>query len=363
MIKELKLNIGSMRDCTSFVRRTWPVFAFIIPIVLLYASYPGSFEGDTTWIGSWQGRFFYIFFLWLLVLETTLSWETLGKSKINKIGSIKAVILVAVSLLPTIYAVVANFLGANAVIVNLAAQQGIPGADRMPLAAEDFVFAVLFNVIILLMHGKQGIKNFSISAFFLVIIGLMYMVDDIYPYGRFTPFQLIVPTTTNLAAQTLNLMGYSTIMKQITSLFWGSMPELTAWDPRMPSQTYTSFSIAWPCAGVESLIIYTVTILLFLKRSSIPGWYKIVYFVIGAVVTYFINVLRIVSIFVVAMNDGNWMQFHNIYGPLYSISWIISYPLIIVGSQLLWGRIRTRRERARNRAEPLLSQRSLDSLG
>jgi thaumarchaeosortase len=271
--------------------------------------------------------------------------------------------LIMVSALPMIYVIAANFLGANAIIVDLAKQQSIYFWNLIPLVVEYFIFAALFNVIILLMYGKQGIKNFSISAFFLIIIGLLYMVDDVYPYGRFTPFQLIVPTTTNLAAQTLNVMGYSTIMKQITSPFWGSMPELTAWDPRMPSQTYTSFSIAWPCAGVESLIIYTVTILLFLKRSSIPRWSKIVYFVIGAVVTYFINVLRIVSIFVVAMNDGNWMQFHNIYGPLYSISWIISYPLIIVGSQLLWGRIKTRRERTKNRVEPLLSQRSLDSLG
>jgi thaumarchaeosortase len=357
MIKELKLNIGSMRNCTSFVRRTWPALAFIIPIVLLYASYPGSFEGDTTWIGSWQGRFFYIFFLWLLVLETTLSWETLGKSKINKIRSTKAVTLVRVSLLPTIYAVVANFLGANAIIVNLAAQQGIPGAGRLPLAVEYFVFAVLFNVIILLMYGKQGIGNFSISAFFLITIGILYTIDDVYPFGRFTPFQLIVPTTAFLAANVLNLMGYRTIWYGNTD----GMPTYRAGDAH--GNYSQAFSIAWPCAGVESLLIYTVTILLFLKRSAIPRWHKVIYFVIGAVVTYFINVLRIVSIYLTSINHGDVDRFHNIFGPLYSISWIISYPLIIVGSQLLWSRIKTRRERTKNRVEPLLSQRSLDSLG
>lgn len=351
------MNIGSMRDCTSFVRRTWPAFAFIIPIVLLYASYPGSFEGDATWIGSWQGRFFYIFFLWLLVLETTLSWEKLEKSKISKICSIKAVTLVAVSLLPTMYAVVANFLGANAIIVNLAAQQGIPGAARLPLAVEYFVFAVLFSAVVLLMYGTRGFKNYSISAFFLVIIGTVYIVDDVYPQGVFTPFQLIVPTTAYLAAGALNLMGYHTL--------WlgnrGGTPTYIAWDAH--GNYSQAFSIAWPCAGVESLLIYTVTILLFLKRSAIPRWHKVIYFVIGAVVTYFINVLRIVSIYLTSINHGDWLRFHNVYGPLYSISWIISYPLIIVGSQLLWSRIKTRRERTKNRVEPLLSQRSLDSLG
>ena len=355
----MKWNATPIRKNVGLIKRLLPFLALIVPIVLLYALYPKSFEGD--WEGSWQGRFFYIFFLWLVILETILSWEDLEKSKISKVGSIRTAVLIVAVVLPTVYIVAANFLGVNTIIVNLAEQVGIFFHNRMPLVAEYLVFAILFNAITLLMYGKRSIKDFSISAFFLVIIGLVYMVDDVYPYGRFTPFQLIVPTTTNLAAQTLNLMGYSTSVKQITTLFWGSMPELTAWDPRMPSQTYTSFSIAWPCAGVESLIIYTVTILLFLKRSSIPRWSKIVYFVIGAVVTYFINALRIVSIFVVAMNDGNWMQFHNIYGPLYSISWIISYPLIIIGSQLLWSKTRTRRER-KNQAEPL-SQIGLDSLG
>lgn len=357
MMKELKLNVGSMRDRTSFVRRTWPAFAFIIPIVLLYASYPGSFEGDTTWIGSWQGRFFYFFFLWLLVLETTLSWETLEKSKISKIRSIKAVTLVAVSLLPTIYTVVANFLGANAIIVNLAAQQGIPGAGRLPLAVEYFAFAVLFSAVVLLMYGTHGFRSYSISAFFLVIIGTVYIVDDVYPQGAFTPFQLIVPTTAYLAAGALNLMGYRTLW--LGNL--GGMPTFRADDAYGNQSGY--FSIAWPCAGVESLLIYTVVILLFLKRSAIPRWHKVIYFVIGAVVTYFVNVLRIVSIYLTSINHGDVLRFHNIYGPLYSISWIISYPLIIIGSQLLWSRIRIRRDGTKNQAKPLLSQRGLDSLG
>jgi len=339
MIKELQLNIEPLKKGTSLVRKTWPAFVFIIPIFLLYASYPGSFEGDTTWIGSWQGRFLYIFFLWLLVLETILSWETLGKSKINKIGSIKGVTLVAVSLLPTIYTVVANFLGANTIIVSLAAQQGISagGASRMPLAVEYLVFAALFSAVILLMYGTHGFKNYSVSAFFLIIIGTVYIVDDVYPQGVFTPFQLIVPTTAYLAAGALNLMGYHTL--------WlgnrGGMPTYIAWDAH--GNYSIPFSVAWPCAGVESLLIYTVVILLFLKRSAFPRLHKVIYFMIGAVITYFINVLRIVSIYLTSINHGDWLRFHNIYGPLYSISWTISYPLIIIGSQLLWSRIKTRR--------------------
>lgn len=64
---------------------------------------------------------------------------------------------------------------------------------------------------------------------------------------------------------------------------------------------------------------------------------------LGVVVTYFINVLRIVTIFVIGINGGDWMAFHNIYGQLYSITWIVSYPLLIIGSQMLWAKIKNRR--------------------
>jgi len=338
-------------------KRLLPFLALIAPIILLYISYPKSFEGDPTWEGTWQGRFFYIFFLWLLLLETILSWDTLEKNKITRIGSKRTVALIIVSALPMIYVIVANFLGVNALIVDLAMQQGIHFSNLIPLVAEYFALAVLFNMIILLMYGKKGIKDFSISAFFLIIIGMLYTIDDIYPYGRFTPFQLIVPTTAHLAASVLNFMGYHTLWLGNRS----DMPTYIAWDSN--GHYSQAFSIAWPCAGVESLLIYTVTILLFLKRSAIPRWHKVIYFIVGAVVTYFINVLRIVSIYVSSINQGDWMRFHNIYGPLYSISWIISYPLIIIGSQLLLGRIKSRRRERKNQMKSLMSQRCLDSLG
>jgi exosortase/archaeosortase family protein len=64
---------------------------------------------------------------------------------------------------------------------------------------------------------------------------------------------------------------------------------------------------------------------------------------LGVVVTYFINVLRIVTIFVIGINGGDRMAFHDIYGQLYSITWIVSYPLLIMGSQMLWAKIKNRK--------------------
>jgi exosortase/archaeosortase family protein len=86
---------------------------------------------------------------------------------------------------------------------------------------------------------------------------------------------------------------------------------------------------------------------LFLKNSDIPWRQRTIYFIIGAIITYFINIMRIVTIFIIGIDYGvgspQWWQFHNYYGALYSISWIITYPLIIIGIQVLWSKIKKRK--------------------
>jgi exosortase/archaeosortase family protein len=213
----------------------------------------------------------------------------------------------------------------------------------MPISIEFLVFAVLFCFIILLTYGINILTDFSISTFFLGIIGVLFTIDYLYPGGKLTPLQIFVPTTATLAENVLKFMGYQTSMSFVVDPNYGYVPQLTAIDPKNLLK-FATFSIAWPCAGVESLLIYTVTILLFLKKTTIPWKHRIIYFAIGAVVTYFINILRVVTLFVIGMEKGGssveFQRFHNYYGMLYSITWIICYPLIIIGSQVLWAKIR-----------------------
>jgi hypothetical protein len=56
--------------------------------------------------------------------------------------------------------------------------------------------------------GAKGLKSFSVPLLFLVVVGALYNTDNVYPYGKFTPLQFLVPGTTTLAAIVLNLMGY-----------------------------------------------------------------------------------------------------------------------------------------------------------
>ena len=317
------------------VLKLLPIVAFTIPFLWLYMLDAASFEL------MWKGRTFQLFFIWLLSLELILGWENLQADKLRKLVSARTFAFIATMTIPTIYVAASFYWGLNAEITNWATQSGVTWASSMPLSTEYLVFTAAFCAIVLLQFGFKGLKTFSVPAFFLALVGVIYTIDNVFPYGQFTPFQILVPTTTALAAAFLNLMGYTTSIDY--GSFQGNVPYLTATNPNNPTAPPTTFGIAWPCAGIESFLIFTVVALLFLKRMPISWKAKIGYFIFGASVTYVINALRIVEIFMTGMAyGGNSLQvdlFHFYYGPLFSIAWIVTYPLIIIASQSLWHKI------------------------
>lgn len=329
----------STRGKIDFLVKISPVISFIIPIFMLYSLYSYSFDQ------TYQGRMFHLFFLWLIFLEVILNWEKLEK-RVDKVKSKRTLLFILTLILPTLYVTVANYYGLNLTMTDLARQQIFSEdplkdihASAIPLSIEFLVFAVLFCLIILLMCDIDILMDFSLPIFFSGSIGMLFMIDNLYPYGRFAPLQTLVPTTATLAANVLNLMGYETTMTMGTHPIYGSTPYI-----KVTHFPRAGFGIAWPCSGVESFLIYTITILLFLKKADIPLKHKIIYFAVGAMVTYSINVLRVVKLFTIAIgkgqsftvNDIDWQRFHNYYGMLYSTAWILCYPLIIIGSRALW---------------------------
>jgi thaumarchaeosortase len=305
-----------------------PVLGFSVASLLLFLFHPESFEL------MWKGRTFQLFFVWLILLELILGWESLQNNKVDKVFSRRSIVVIIAFLLPAVYVAASSYFGLNAVIADSARQSGIYWWMEMPIAVEYLVFAGLFCLLSVAIYGAKGLKNYSIPILFSTLMGTVFVIDNVYPFDQFTPFQFLVPTTTTLAANTLNFMGYHTTL----DLSRGNLPQLTVTDTSNPLNT-VAFGIAWPCAGIESLLIFTVTILLFLKRMPIAWRARIGYLAFGVVVTYLINILRIVSIFVYALNGGDIDLFHSTYGPLYPIAWIASYPLIIIGSQSLWRKL------------------------
>lgn len=330
-IKNKILNIPkTAKENISILINILLILVFTIPFLILYLLYPQSYEA------TWKGRTYYLFFAWLIFIELILSLEKIRVNKLNKLKSIRTIAFIILLLLPTAYVVAANYYGLNTAIMDLAVKSNIPRAHEISLSTEYLVFTIVFALTLLLAYGRQGLVTHSISVIFLGIIGLIYTIDCLYPYGAFTPFQILVPTTASLAANVLNLMGYQVEWKEP---YLGA-PVLRVWNQKGEAEA----GIAWSCSGIDSLLLYSVTILLFLKDSGIPWRWRTIYFIIGAVITYFINILRIVTIFIIGIDYGvgstQWWRFHNYYGSLYSIIWIVTYPLIIISTQILWRKIK-----------------------
>jgi thaumarchaeosortase len=330
------------QELSGILIKLLPLIAFAVPLGLLYFLSPGSFEL------MWKGRTFQLFFVWLIALEFIFSWETI-QSKINLQNKRRLIVFAITLLIPTLYVVLEYYLGLNSGIVNWSAQNGVTWADSMPLAIEYLVFSVVFSATVFLSFGKKGLTGFALPALFAALVGVLYTIDNVFPYGQFTPFQILVPTTASLAAGVLGLMGNTAVLG--TDVATG-MPLLHVTGPLGTAQ----FTIAWPCAGIESLLIFTAVALLFLKRMNVSWKAKIGFFAFGAAITYFINVLRIATIFTIGMQygvDSSQVQaFHFYYGPLYAMAWIISYPLILLAGQGLWRKIKKQKTTKPQPAQP-----------
>jgi len=329
--------LQKVREHSDDIVKLLPFFGFAIPLAALFLLNPSDPYLQVNAQGSfqlmWKGRTFELFFVWLVLLEFILNWDSF-KPKINRQSGPKLVMYVVALILPSLYLVSEYYLGLNGVIASWSMNNGVAFYDSMPLSLEYLVFSALFLFSAALFFGKKGLSKFTLPGLFAALVGVIYTIDNVFPYGAFTPFQILVPTTATLAAKILNMLGSATSMTM-----QNGMPTLQATGPLGTAK----FSIAWPCAGIESFLIFTAVVLLFLQQIHISWKAKAGYFAVGVAITYFINVLRIVTIFNIGMQYGAVSSqvdsFHFYYGPLISIIWIMCYPAIIFASQGVWRKI------------------------
>jgi len=315
--------------------------SFSIPILLIlfldffnmeaFVSFNQKFMFDLTW----KGRMFYLFFIWLLLLEFILDWEVIVEKQRTLQNRFRVLLACIFAAAPSVYILSVNFFGLNQMILNLGqALQIRPDFinEHWPLSVEYLIFISFFIFATWLAYGLAGVKTFSISLSLLAGIGLIYLVDTIWPFGTFKPMQLLAVPTAACAAALLDLLGYNVeLIYPVSSQEYGSFPLMTV---RAGGETVRA-NIAWPCAGVHSLLLFTLITLVFFKKTTMQRDRKIVFFLIGAAGTYLTNIFRISSFFTISIRYGEKAgnAFHDSYGELYFIAWMLIYFVIIVAIQ------------------------------
>jgi len=286
---------------------------------------------------TWKGRMFLLVFLWIFVIESAMDWKQFVDEKPKNRYIIIASLICA--LIPIFYVLATNFFGLDLTVLQIGHDVfGILSFTSTnepwdflhlywPISCEYIVFAVFFISAVLLAYKVKGLKTLSISLSLLAGMGVAYIFDTIYPFGVFKPLQAFALPTAAVTAALFDLLGYTVRLVFPVYAVESYLPSLTV---TMGGKT-VSATIAWACAGVQSLFLYLIIILVFFKKADISAFRKLAYFIIGLFGTFFVNVLRVFSIFIVGLNYGQaaGMNFHNTYGEMYSVIWILLYILLI----------------------------------
>ena len=323
-LKEQIDNLLGKTDPRQISKTVLVFVAFTLPLILIYLRDWGSFDF------LWKGRAPYFLFLWLLLLETYLGWKNV-KEEGGSFWSKKTILATAILLLPTMYAA-GLYIGLYDAILQLGKVVGVPVAQfgewylthSWVYSFEYILFTIFFVSAIWLLYGIQGLKSFAVSSFFIGGVGVFYMVDTFYPYGTFTTLQSFVPITTSAATIILNLLGYA------TQTFSGGADGLGLLVTGSDGKTYQAI-VSWSCAGSHSLFLYSFMIMLFLRGTNISRTRKIIYVIMGAAGTFFVNILRIVAILLAGVNSGASLAatFHEFYGEFFFIAWMFIYLTIL----------------------------------
>lgn len=341
---KLRSHIRRMFPKLSEIRKAWvhlllsssifvPIFLILI-LDFLNIEACTSFNSDFMFDLTWKGRMFYLFFVWLFLLESVLEWETIVKKQLTLQNRFRVLLAFGFAVVPTVYVLGVNFLGLNQMVLGLSEALHIRSEfiGGWNLSVEYLILSLFFVVATWLAYGRTGLKSFSISLSLLAGMGIMYSVDTIWPYGTFKPMQLLAVPTAAFATGLLDLLGYQAALTYpVTSPEYGSLPIMTV---SAGGETVRA-SVAWPCAGVHSLLLFSLITLVFFKKTAMQRDRKMVFFLLGAAGTYLTNILRIASYFTISIHHGSeaGLVFHNSYGELYFIAWIFIYLIVVIAIQ------------------------------
>jgi exosortase/archaeosortase family protein len=319
-------------------------------MIIAYVFDPLSFQT------TWKGRAFYLFFLWLFALEFILGGTKSPKTRAGLSTRWSRTIAgLCVLMIPTIYVTGFYMYGLDDTIVafgkflGVGQGLGLSLSDQVwftntsfPLSFEYLVVTASIFMGVLLLLNFEGIKQFSISISLLGLVGVFYMIDTFRPYASASFPNFLSLLSPILPQSGVSIQGFVPFISSIVAFvmqklgYAVQMAVLQDGTVQMLVNGY-GFDIYWPCAGVYSLFIYTFVILLFLKGFPMSLRGKIASFVIGAVGTFFVNILRIVSIMQIYVTKGTAAGdiFHNYYGELFFLFWIVFYLFALVLIQRL----------------------------
>lgn len=318
---------AKVASITSEIRRRLKDADFLlilaaIPVFLLLALAPGSFE--LSWAGFGKlgrgGLFIVLFFLGF-----ELYLYDFRKHARLKLTFARKMVLSAIVMATLVYFI---GVGVDASFVNLLYSLGPPGgagggSNSWLMSVDYLTFAIyiLALAVVLFGFGLTVIKGVITPILLSGAMVIFYLLDAFFPYGEIGSLQFwanFIVAAVGLLAKLFGLPIY------------GFSNYLTI----EGTKGFFRLAVFWPSVGVQSIIIYSVVMLVIAAKLDIPKVRKVIYAAVGVAGTVFLNILRIFTIayygYAFATSGQQLDAFHNSLGEVIFPFWILLFLGIVL---------------------------------
>jgi len=302
----------------------------LFPVIFLLIIDPASFSLVWFW-GTQIGRAGFAFFFFLVAWDWHDSRIKLRatRAKWRYIATAGALIL----LLVYYWQRVMNPDFTTYLRVYVTSQLGVSQDSPLSfLLAMDYVFYGIYCVFAsALLYSPRAAALMVTPIIYAGGSATLDMLDAFFPQDSLAFLQIWVYIIWYVVIFLLSLMGFHTGVNplgpvpQPSILLQGN--KLFLWGPK----GFTTLAIFWPSSGVVSMIVYSLVIIVLMVKLEAPRRRKLIYAIIGAAGTYFVNVIRITLIVLyVAFISLDVEAFHQSIGEVLFISWIFIYLLLVI---------------------------------
>ncbi len=292
---------------------TWLPFPLlaVLPVMGFYLLKPTLFP----WV--WVGYASLIYATFFLIL-TWLNYRLISKEQTAKIN-IPWLYVVPLLAAISIYQILLYSTALPQMISQAGEALGIQGSKYLsfhwPILIDFSIFTIYIIGLITSFFGVRALKFFVGPVIYLVSFICIVIIDIRYPFLDFVVLQRWVPVIVFIVAHLLRVLG--------VNVTYG---ENFLYNPRSGMVV-----IAWPCAGVHSLLIYTAVAYSFLQNLDISKTRKLIYVSLGFLGTYMVNILRVTAIIVSNYYFGvNVNVAHHYAGELFFVIWILVFLFLVV---------------------------------
>ncbi|MEM3072022.1 MAG: archaeosortase/exosortase family protein [Candidatus Bathyarchaeia archaeon] len=191
---------------------------------------------------------------------------------------------------------------------------------------EYVAFAAYIAACVAALHGRSAVKKTVTPIIYCVGSSIILLLDALFPYESLGALAGVVPFIVKAVVSLLWVSGVSVVEDPLKAVEppWVYVERNRLFLNGLKGMVV--LEINWPCAGVLSMLIYSLVVVILMVKLEAPRKRKLIYVVVGAAGTFMVNVIRIFLItLAVVYSNIDLRVFHETVGEVLFVVWIVIY--------------------------------------